>query len=81
MYIDTVFIFLVMALVNSIYRVKCKKKESNTYSKMENKSSEAAAMTVLLGRDFIGNARNLSLIVRVLIAYLLTFLFFPVNFV
>ena len=70
-----------MALVNSIYRVKCKKKESNTYSKMENKSSEAAAMTVLLGRDFIGNARNLSFIVRVLIAYLLTFLFFPVNFV
>ena len=69
-----------MALVNSIYRVKCKKKESNTHSKMENKSSEAAAMTVL-GRDFIGNARNLSLIVRVLIAYLLTFLFFPVNFV
>lgn len=63
-----------MALVNSIYRVKCKKKESNTYSKMENKSSEAAAMTVLLGRDFIGNARNLSLIVRVLIAYLFTFL-------
>ena len=69
-----------MALVNSIYRVKCKKKESNTYSKMENKSSEAAAMTVLLGRDFIGNARNLSLIVRVLIAYLFTFPFLSCKF-
>ena len=39
------------------------------------KSSDKAAMTVLLERDFIGNARNSFLIVRILIAYLLIFLF------
>ena len=47
---------------------------------MLDKSSDKAAMTVLLERDFIGNARNSFLIVRILIAYLLIFLFILYTF-
>ena len=69
------FIFLVVALIKSIHSVKCKKVERNADSAVLDKSSDKAAMTVLLELDFIGNARNSFLIVRILIAYLLILLF------
>ena len=69
------FIFLVVALIKSIHSVKCKKVERNADNAVLDKSSDKAAMTVLLERDFTGNARNSFLIVRILIAYLLIFLF------
>ena len=73
------FIFLVVAFVRFIHRVECKNEERNAHRTVEDNSSAAAAMSVLLQYDSVATRENSCFIVSVVIASLLISLFIPVH--